>query len=184
MTRRKPGILPFVFSTTSVLQTSHLSSRTLVPTWIDFAIICSHLIFHQHTSSTIPNIAAHVLCQSLWTMAAEVVRRHEGPSPKSLISDKNFKPQNTLFCRDIKIKALFESLDKKSVFFFVKNNVSWTRSALLHIAFHIELNFQICNYVQKRRICRKNSKYALGDSFYGHFCHRRKAANFCHPALD
>ena len=60
MTRRKPGILPFVFSTTSVLPTSHLGSRTLVPTWIDFAIICSHLIFHQHTSSWIPNIASEL----------------------------------------------------------------------------------------------------------------------------
>ena len=26
-------------------------------------------------------------------------------------------------------------------------------------------------------------KYALDESFYGHFCPRRKAANFCHPAV-
>ena len=32
---------------------------------------------------------------------AEVVRRCEGPSPKSLDSDENFKPQHTLFCSDI-----------------------------------------------------------------------------------
>ena len=34
---------------------------------------------------------------------AEVVRRHEGPSPKSLDSDENFKPQHTIFCLNIKI---------------------------------------------------------------------------------
>ena len=32
---------------------------------------------------------------------AEVVRRCEGPAPKSLESDENFRPQHTLFCRDI-----------------------------------------------------------------------------------
>ena len=36
--------------------------------------------------------------------------------------------------------------------------------------------------MQKRRICRENSKYALDEIFYGHFCPRRKAAKFCHPA--
>ena len=34
---------------------------------------------------------------------AEVARRHEGLSPKSFDSDENFKPLNTLFCREIKI---------------------------------------------------------------------------------
>ena len=32
----------------------------------------------------------------------------------------------------------------------------------------------------KGRICRENSKYALDENFYGHFCPRRKAANFWH----
>ena len=40
---------------------------------------------------------------------------------------------------------------------------------MVHIAFFTELNLQICNYVQKRRICRKNSKYALNENLYGHF---------------
>ena len=31
------------------------------------------------------------------------MRRHEGPSPKRLDWDENFKPQHTLFWRDIKI---------------------------------------------------------------------------------
>ena len=33
----------------------------------------------------------------------EVVRRHKGPSPKSLDLDENSKPYQTQFCRDIKI---------------------------------------------------------------------------------
>ena len=51
------------------------------------------------------------------------------------------------------------------------------------IAYYTELNVQICNYAQKQRICRENSKHALDESFYGHFCPRRNAANSCHPGL-
>ena len=40
---------------------------------------------------------------------------------------------------------------------------------------------QICDYAQKRRICRENCKYALDENSYGHFCPPRKAAKFCHP---
>ena len=54
---------------------------------------------------------------------------------------------------------------------------------MVNIAFYAELNFQICNYAQKRRICRENSKYAW-QKFHGHFCPRRKAANFCHPVVS
>ena len=50
-------------------------------------------------------------------------------------------------------------------------------------AYFTELNLQICNYAQKRRTCREKSKYALDERFYGHFCPRWKAANFCHPGL-
>ena len=32
---------------------------------------------------------------------------------------------------------------------------------MVYIAYYTELNFQICNYAQKHRICRENSKYAL-----------------------
>ena len=54
---------------------------------------------------------------------------------------------------------------------------------MVYIAYFTELNLQICEYAQKRRICRKNSKYALPNNFYGHFCPRRKAANFCQPGV-
>ena len=54
---------------------------------------------------------------------------------------------------------------------------------MVYIAYYTELNLKICSYMQKRRICREKSKYALDENFYGHFCLRRKAANFCHPIL-
>ena len=53
---------------------------------------------------------------------------------------------------------------------------------MVYIAYYTVLNLQICNYAQIRRICRENGKYALDESFYDHFCPRRKAANFCHPS--
>ena len=52
---------------------------------------------------------------------------------------------------------------------------------MVYIAYYIELNLQICDYAQKRRICRENCKYALDKNFHGHFCPPRKAAKFCHP---
>ena len=66
---------------------------------------------------------------------AKVVRRHEGPMPKSLDSGKNFKPQHTLYRRDIMIcrdlRTFWKTLGQK-VLIWVKNNVSWEKSALLH----------------------------------------------------
>ena len=71
----------------------------------------------------------------LQTRVAEVVRGHGGPQPKSLDSDENFKPEHTLFCRKLRfveIYALFGDLWAKKVPLWVKNSVSWARSALLH----------------------------------------------------
>ena len=45
---------------------------------------------------------------------------------------------------------------------------------MVYIVYHTELNFWICNYAQKRRICRENSKYALDKNSYGHLNPRRK----------
>ena len=66
---------------------------------------------------------------------AEVVREHRGSPPKSLDSDENLKPEHTLFCRELRfvvIYALFGDLWAKKVPFWVKNSVSWARSALLN----------------------------------------------------
>ena len=54
---------------------------------------------------------------------------------------------------------------------------------MVYIAYFTELDLQICDYAQKRRICRENCKYALDENFHGHFCPRRKAAKFCHPGI-
>ena len=53
---------------------------------------------------------------------------------------------------------------------------------MVYIAYFTELNLQICDYEQKRRIYRENCKYALDERFHGHFCLRRKPAKSCHPA--
>ena len=53
---------------------------------------------------------------------------------------------------------------------------------MVYIAYFTESILQICDYAQKRRIWRENCKYALDENFHCHFCARRKAAKFCHPA--
>ena len=55
--------------------------------------------------------------------------------------------------------------------FWDNNGVFWY---ILHI---------ILNKIRKFAITRKNSKYAPDENFWGHFCPRRKAANFCHSVL-
>ena len=72
---------------------------------------------------------------SLGSRVAEVVRGHRGPQPKSLDLGENFKPEHTVFCRELRFVAiytLFGDLWAKKVPFGVKNSVSWERSALLH----------------------------------------------------
>ena len=38
---------------------------------------------------------------------AEVVRGTGGPPPKILDSDENFKPEHTLFCRELRFAAIY-----------------------------------------------------------------------------
>ena len=40
---------------------------------------------------------------------------------------------------------------------------------MVYTAYYTELNFQICSYAEKRRICRETRKYAFDKNFYGHF---------------
>ena len=56
-----------------------------------------------------------------------------GPPLKSLDLHGNFQPEYTLFCRELRfvaIFALFGDLWAQKVPFWVKNSVSWARSAL------------------------------------------------------
>ena len=58
---------------------------------------------------------------------AEVVREHGWHPPKSLDSDENFKPEHTLFCRQLRFVAIYalflRYLGKKVPF--------WVRKVLL-----------------------------------------------------
>ena len=105
----------------------------------------------------------------------EVVRGHGGPPPKSLDSDENFKPEHTLFCRELRFVAITQFLEifgqKKCLFgsksVFLGQEVHYYN---VYIAYLTELNLQICDYAQKQRICREICKYAFEENFYGCFC--------------
>ena len=120
---------------------------------------------------------------------AEVVRGHGGPPPKSLDSDENFKPEHTLFCRELRcvaIYTLFGDLWAKKVSFgsktaFLGQEVHYYME---NIAYFTDLNFQLGDYAKKRRICCKNCKYALYENFHGHFCPQQKAAKLCYPGQE
>ena len=87
---------------------------------------------------------------------------------KSLDTDENFKTEHTLFCRELRfvaIYALFVDLWAKKVPFWFKNSVFLGKTCTItwYIMHNTESNWQICDYAQKRRICRENCKYV----FYG-----------------
>ena len=101
----------------------------------------------------------------------------EGAPPKSLDSDKNYNPYHTLFYHNL--RTFWKTLGKISAFLRSNTVFIWQE-----IAYSSELNLQICNYAQNRRICRKISKYTPDEHFDAHFCPHRKATNFCHPGLE
>ena len=123
------------------------------------------------------------------TRLAEVAREHGWHPPKSLDSDENFKPEHTLFCRELRFVAIyalfFGDLWAKKVPFWVKTVLlgQEVHYYMVYIAYFTELNSKIWDYAQKRRICRENCKYALDERFHGHFCPRRKPAKSCHPVI-
>ena len=43
----------------------------------------------------------------VWDRVAEVAREHGWHPPKSLDSDENFKPEHTLFCRELRFVAIY-----------------------------------------------------------------------------
>ena len=77
---------------------------------------------------------------------AEVAREHGWHPPKSLDSDENFKPEHTLFYRELRfvaIYALFGYLWAKKVSF--GDNRQEVHYYMLFIAYFTELNLQICD---------------------------------------
>ena len=77
--------------------------------------------------------------------------------------------------RFVTIYTLFGNLWTKMTFFGLKTVFLGQKVHyyMVYIAYFTELNLQICDYSQKRRICRENCKYALGKNFHGHFCSPR-----------
>ena len=73
-------------------------------------------------------------------------------------------------------KSLGKNVLSKTVFLVQEMHFD-----MVCIAYYTELNLQLC---AKRCICCGKSKYALDESFYGHFCPRRKAGNFFQPGDD
>ena len=89
---------------------------------------------------------------------AEVAREHGWHPPKSLDSDENFKPEHTLFCRELRFVAIYALVEKclfgsKTV--FLGQEVHYY---MVYMAYFTDLNLQICDYAQKERICRENCK--------------------------
>ena len=78
------------------------------------------------------------------TRVAKVVRRHKGPSPKSLDLDEKLKPLYTLFCRDIKIcrnlRLFSKTLGKKMI---LLSQIQYLvgRKCMVYIAYYTELKF-------------------------------------------
>ena len=76
---------------------------------------------------------------------AEVVRGHGGPVPKSLDWDKNFKPEQTLFCLKlifVTIYAHFGDLWAKKSAIFGQKQCFWGKKCtitwyILHISYFI-----------------------------------------------
>ena len=78
---------------------------------------------------------------------------------------------NIRLCHDIKIcrnlRTFWEALGNKKCFFWSKTVflVRDVQYFMVYIAYYTELNWQICIYAQKRRICYVNSKYAHDEKF-------------------
>ena len=75
----------------------------------------------------------------------EVVRGHGGPPPKSLDSDKNFKPEHMVFCcelRFVAIYTLFRDLCAKKEPFGVKTVFlgQEVHHYMVYIAYFTKLN--------------------------------------------
>ena len=70
---------------------------------------------------------------SIITRVAEVVRRYEGPSSKSLVSEESFSPNIRYFVAILKcccyLCTLLKSLGNKRAF-LVKNSVVWAKKCI------------------------------------------------------
>ena len=71
-----------------------------------------------------------------------------------------------MICPDL--RTFWETLGKK-VIFWVRVLGQEVHYYMVYIAYYTELNLQICNYVQKRRICREIANTRLTKVFVASF---------------
>ena len=99
-------ITPRKFSCSRAKQQYGTGKRQLMMRWKWYFLRCFLIwcLGSKECSYSLENTPSNDIPYTIFVFrVAQVMRRHEGPSPKSLISNKNFKPQHTLICRDIKI---------------------------------------------------------------------------------
>ena len=83
--------------------------------------------------STIAIIARHcprdrlTMIVLMQPRVAEVAREHGWHPPKSLDPDKNFKPEHTLFCRELRFVAIYALFGD----FWVKKCLFWLKTVFL-----------------------------------------------------
>ena len=78
--------------------------------------------------------------RTLFIRVADVAREHGWHPPKSFDSDKNFKPEHALLCRELRFIAIYAPFGDL-----------WA-NYMVYIAYFTELILQIWDYTQKRRI--------------------------------
>ena len=87
---------------------------------------------------------------------AGVAREYGWHPPKSFDTDKNFKPEHTLFRRELRFVAIYSLFGdlwakkclfvSKIVFLGYEDEVHYY---IAYIAYFTELNLQICDYAKK-----------------------------------
>ena len=91
-----------------------------------------------------------------------------GPRQKVWTRTKILSPNIRYFVeilRFVAIYALFGNLWTKKCLFWSKTVLLWqeVHYYIVYIAYYTDLNLQICNYLQKQRICREYSNYAPNE---------------------
>ena len=101
---------------------------------------------------------------------AEVAREHGWHPPKSLDSDENFKPEHTLFCRELRFVAIYTLFGN----LWAKKWVSGSKTLFLGQEVHYYMGYIAHYTVQFANLqsCAKN------EAFVAKIANRGKAANF------
>ena len=82
--------------------------------------------------------AKNQMCLLTGTRVAEVAREHGWHPLRSLDSDENFKPEHTLFCRNL--RTFWRSLGKKSAFLGQKQCFLGKKCTITWYILHISLS--------------------------------------------